>query len=167
MNERERACNQAQFSSGKSHSVSGRGRERERSMFILFSVRKAGNRETGCMMSSRGIFTDGMSSRQEMSTLWLPSLMILSDLWRPRSEHAFPPEESFSPLAEGPSQLENMSELSSKKAGFKSAGVPLSALMASASLLVRTAGQVWVGGCVFLWPALIFFLCEWTWCCCN
>lgn len=53
VNERERACNQAQFSSGKGHSVSGRERERKRErnishlcVYSLYSVRKAGNRET-------------------------------------------------------------------------------------------------------------------------
>lgn len=146
----------------------GGERERERNIshlcvYSLYSVRKAGNRETGCMMSSRGIFTDGMRSLQEMSTLWLPSLMILSDLWRPRSEHAFPPEESVSRVS-FPSQTDRVNwrrcqSSAPKNKDLKNAGVPLSALTASALLLVRTAGQVCVGGCVFLWPALIFFFC--------
>lgn len=137
----------------------GGERERERNIshlcvYALYSVRKASNRETGCMMSSRGIFTDGMQSLQEMSTLWLPSLMILSDLWRTRSELAFPPEESVSRVSL-PSQTDRVNwrtcqSSAPKNKDLKNAGVPLSALTASASLLVRTAGQVCVGGCVFL-----------------
>lgn len=109
-------------------------------------------------MSSDGIFTDGMRSLQEMSNLWLPWLMILSDPWRLRSKtHARSPEESvFQSFLTGERCLNS----ARRNRDLKNAGAPLSALTATASLLVRAAGQVCVGVdvCVLLWTALIFYL---------
>lgn len=173
VNERERACNQAQFSSGKGHSVSGRGRERKRekhlpSVCLLSLQCKKGRQQRNRLYDElkRDFYRwDALPAGDvnPVTSFTNDPLWSLTSPLRARFPTWGVCFQSFSPLADGQSQLENMSELSSKKQGFKKCRSATFSIDGFSFTIGKNSWSgmcVWVDVCVSVSSTDFFSVCR-------